>query len=42
MSNQVCLMELPQDILKKFVRNFKMSMVNKECYPASCGKPETT
>lgn len=32
MSNQVCLMELPQDILKKFVRNFKMSMVNKECY----------
>ena len=32
MSNQVCLMELPQDILKKFVRNFKMGMVNKECY----------
>lgn len=32
MSNQVCLMELPHDILKKFVRNFKMSMVNKECY----------
>lgn len=32
MSNQVCLMDLPQDILKKFVNNFKMGMVNKECY----------